>query len=1235
MVQFQAISWEAGDDEQHQKYTVHIFGRTHDGKSVCVTTPFAPYFFIKLNKVGDKDETLLKLAERMGMTTKDDEIKPAFKKIKLKLIKSKDLYGFQNNQEYPYIKLEFPTMAEMKKCEYAAHKAALRVYEANIDPFLRMMHRTGIKSTGWLEAEGEDDVFSTCDIDLFVKNWSTLKPLDRDDIAPFRIVSFDIETNSSTGKFPDPLVEGDACFQIALTSKVYGSGEIKDKVCLCYKETEAQDTKWYSTEKELLEAFQETVQKMDPDVMTGYNIFGFDLEYLFKRAKMCKAHKFYNLGRIRGVASELVIKRLSSGALGDNILKMLPMPGRYTFDLFHEIKREKKLDSYSLNSVSKIFLGDTKIDMPAKEMFKRYREEDPKLLGEVAEYCLKDTMLPHQLIDKLCVFTNLVEMAKATWVPLSWLSERAQQIKVFSQITRKARELNFKVPTIKHKYGGGDDKYEGATVLEAHTGAYYTPITALDFASLYPSIMMAHNLCFSTLVLSPKYEDLPGVEYETFKVGEGKTYKFAQNVPSLLPVILDELKQFRKKAKKLMAQARGTPMEEVYNGQQLAYKISMNSIYGFCGARRGILPCVPIAASTTCQGRNMIGMTKKCVEENFPGAVVRYGDSVTGDTPIITSGGLVEVQDMAREWFPMDGGKEYCNVNTNVWTENGWTRVYRVIRHKTTKDIFRVNCHSGVVDCTEDHSLLQSCGNPVKPGEVCVGQRLLVCETPHTNDVDTMSSDEAMIYGFFYGDGSCGSYDTSWGVKYTWALNNSDIKIIHKYVNALRNIGYEPKVYDTMRSSGVYKLTIKKPSKITKVYRKQFYTTDKLKKVPDQILNGSDRIKKAFLEGLYDADGCKEHGHRDGFRIDTKGKMGAMGIYWLFESLGFNVSVNTRSDKRQIYRITASKNSMRKPKGVIKKIELLGKTNDYVYDLTTDNHHFHAGVGGMIVHNTDSVMVEFDSKGLSTEEAIRKSWELGEKAAEMCNKLFKKPNDLELEKVYCPYILYSKKRYAAKMWTRNKSGEMEMEKVDVKGLQLVRRDNTPYTREVCKEVLNKILDSKDPKPGIDVAKQMAQELLDGNVPMEKLLMSKTLADSYKTKNGDWSYKHMMDGRVQEIPSQPHVQVLEKINKRTPGAHPHTGDRVPFVLVKTDDPKAKLFEKAEDPKYVKENSIPLDYNYYFTNQLKKPVEDLLEPLIGSEDIFATIMPPKPPRKKRTPKSKNISEMFKNYEQNINK
>jgi DNA polymerase delta subunit 1 len=75
-----------------------------------------------------------------------------------------------------------------------------------------------------------------------------------------------------------------------------------------------------------------------------------------------------------------------------------------------------------------------------------------------------------------------------------------------------------------------------------------------------------------------------------------------------------------------MATATGF-MKEVYNGKQLAYKISMNSVYGFTGAGKGILPCVPIASTTTFKGRMMIEETKNYVEKNFPGAKVRYGDT--------------------------------------------------------------------------------------------------------------------------------------------------------------------------------------------------------------------------------------------------------------------------------------------------------------------------------------------------------------------------------------------------------------------------------------------------------------------------------------------------------------------------------------------------------------------------------------------------------------------------------
>ena len=133
--------------------------------------------------------------------------------------------------------------------------------------------------------------------------------------------------------------------------------------------------------------------------------------------------------------------------------------------------------------------------------------------------------------------------------------------------------------------------------------------------------MMAHNLCYSTLVMDThKYGNIPGIEYEQF--GD---HRFAQNVPSVLPAILNDLKAFRKQAKKDMANATSSAMKEVYNGKQLAYKISMNSMYGFTGASKGILPCMAIASTTTRKGRSMIEETKNYVEANFPGAKVRYG----------------------------------------------------------------------------------------------------------------------------------------------------------------------------------------------------------------------------------------------------------------------------------------------------------------------------------------------------------------------------------------------------------------------------------------------------------------------------------------------------------------------------------------------------------------------------------------------------------------------------------
>ncbi len=1210
MVVYQALTWESRDVEED--HMVSIFGKSEDGDSVCVTTIFRPYFFIKLGKNDSESVIFQNIRELVNGNIMSYEV-----------VRFKDLWGFQNNEKYLYLKLNFKSLVHMKKCDsklrYSKNAMGLpyKVYESNIEPVLRFMHRTGIQSTGWLDTglSCSRSNISRADIDLYCSDWKTLTPVSRDDNAPFIVCSFDIECNSSTGKFPDPKIQDDCCFQIALTLRFLGSEEIYDKTCLCYKQTddklEGCNIISFDTEREMLMAFNEYVNGHDIDIMTGWNIFGFDLEYIYTRAVKCKCpFEFFQLGKLKDQECEIVKKKLSSSALGDNLLKILPMSGRFIFDFFHEVKREKKLDSYSLNFVSEKFLGDKKIDMPPKEMFKRFVEGDPKKLMEVAEYCIKDTILPHRLLDKLCTLLNLIEMAKATWVPISYLSERGQQIKVFSQMTRKARELKFMVPTIR--YGAIEfDGYEGATVLEAHKGAYYTPITALDFEGLYPSIMMAHNLCYSSLVMDPKYDNLPGVTYESFEIGNN-TYRFAQDVPSLLPEILAELKKFRKLAKKDMANSSGD-MQKVYNGKQLAYKISMNSVYGFTGAGKGMLPCVPIAATVTAEGRHMIEQTKEHVENNFPGSIVRYGDSVTPDTPlVIRSNGVVKtcrIDSLVNEYQDRSDGKEIAILEgVEVWTDQGFTPIKQVVRHLTSKKMYRVLTHTGVVDCTEDHSLLLPDASKISPENVNIHTELLHGDSvkAFTSEDLSVSLEEAKVMGFFYGDGSCGSYNCRSGLKHTWALNNSNLD----YLIEMQNLcPFETTLYDTIDSSGVYKLNAKGDVKnVVHKYRSLFYNKHNEKVVPSCILNAPLDIVNAFVDGYYMADGDKDVNRY--IRMDNKGKEGTTGLFLLGRRMGYNVSLNSREDKSNIFRQTWTFEKQRRNPVAIKKIVYMGKTDEYVYDLTTESHHFAVGPGDMVVHNTDSVMVEFDVEGRTGEDAIKYSWELGEKAAEMCNGLFKKPKNLELEKVYCPYYLYSKKRYAAKLWTMRKDGNMQMEYTDVKGLQVVRRDNTLHAREVCKELIDVLMNSNDPETAKEVARSRAQELLEGKVPMEKLVLSQTLADSYKSDNLS------------------HVMVRNKMREREPGSEPQSGDRVPYILVKTEDPKAKAYEKAEDPKWALANNIKPDYEYYLTNKFMNPICDLLEPIVENPkaEIFENILPKKPSKRKTVQKTK-IDSFFK--------
>ncbi len=151
------------------------------------------------------------------------------------------------------------------------------------------------------------------------------------------------------------------------------------------------------------------------------------------------------------------------------------------------------------------FLGQQKEDVHHSIIADLFRgsDDDRKRL---AVYCIKDAYLPLRLLDKLMCIVNYTEMARVTGVPISYLLTRGQQIKVVSQLYRQCLKEDLVIPTIRQQQGAaaaGEEEgvgYKGATVLDPKRGYYQIPITTLDFASLYPSIMIAHNLCYTTLL---------------------------------------------------------------------------------------------------------------------------------------------------------------------------------------------------------------------------------------------------------------------------------------------------------------------------------------------------------------------------------------------------------------------------------------------------------------------------------------------------------------------------------------------------------------------------------------------------------------------------------------------------------------------------------------------------------------------------------------------------------------
>ena len=490
-------------------------------------------------------------------------------------------------------------------------------------------------------------------------------------------------------------LEGDKIIQIGTTVHLYGSDNIvyKNIVSLdSCDDIEGCDVISCKTEKELLNKWKDVMNNLNSDIITGYNIFGFDMPYIWDRAKEINIIEDFSigLGRLITRKNALVEQQLSSSAMGDNILRYIDYDGIVLIDLLKVMQREQKLDSYKLDNVASIFLGDKKNDLKPQEIFSKFKGNSADRC-EIAKYCIQDCCLINRLIHKLKIIENNIGMGNVCLVPLNFLFRRGQGIKIFSLIAKQCMEHDTLIPVIKSFRENAmeeEEGYEGAVVLDPKQGIYLNePIVVFDYGSLYPSSMIARNLSHDCYLMDEKYriED-PNIEYKdvSYDLYEGKgdkkkkigekvctfvQYKDGKKgiIADILDMLLKQRKSTRKKIeyktiidksgkifsgscnenddsyelldvdtneKTVISKTDVDSISETYNifeqdvfdALQLAYKITANSLYGQIGARTSSIYLKEIAACTTATGREMIMIAKKFVEEHYEADVI-YGDT--------------------------------------------------------------------------------------------------------------------------------------------------------------------------------------------------------------------------------------------------------------------------------------------------------------------------------------------------------------------------------------------------------------------------------------------------------------------------------------------------------------------------------------------------------------------------------------------------------------------------------
>lgn len=584
---------------------VRLFGKTKDGKTICVFYKgYYPYFYV-LPKKNSKEELVnyLKKSSLILKLEETEKILPrGFQENKTKLIK----IFLRDPSKVPEIRDDLRTKSFVQE-----------IFEADILFKYRFMADFNLYHMKWYNAEGDGRKTSTVKTDRMIEA-NLIEGVEDESNISFKYLSIDIEIVSSKEGLPDPQKDPVAIISLSFHPDFNG----KQTLVLVSKHAKRVNNNVivFNSEKDMLTEFLKIVDSYDPDIITGYNITNFDFPFILERLRQCK------LPAIIGRCNQ---KPATSRKLG--LINRNSVVGRVVADAYRIIKEavEKgqvkifRLKRYGLGDVAQQILNETKVDVSHSEISKFWNGSEDQF-NKLIEYARKDAVLALRLLLEQNLLDKFVEISKITGVSLQDTLDGGETARIENLLLKELDRRDFVLPLkpddrevsrrIREREG---KELKGALVLDPAVG-FHTNVVYLDFKSMYPSIFIAYNICPTTILSSElnveKAVAPNGIKFVTKNVREG-----------IIPAIVKHLVEERDRLKAKM-KISDEKEKKILDAKQDALKIVTNSFYGQTGYLKARLYLLDIANTITSCGRDFIARTKNIVENGTSYKVI-YGDT--------------------------------------------------------------------------------------------------------------------------------------------------------------------------------------------------------------------------------------------------------------------------------------------------------------------------------------------------------------------------------------------------------------------------------------------------------------------------------------------------------------------------------------------------------------------------------------------------------------------------------